>query len=309
MGRCPLIEVQGLTKHYEGRSAIVDLTFSVPRGEVLGLLGPDGAGKSTTLRIISGCLSPTAGTATVAGCDVVTRSREARRRLGYLAQGAPLHGDLRVASHLDTVCRLHGIRRSERRSRVDETLAACGLGDLRREIVGRLSPDSRRRLGLALAVVHGPEVLILDEPAAELDPAAAGEMRRLLAELARGRTVVMASRDLDEVDALCDRALVLERGRRVADPSPAELANRLRRRPRREVVAVVRGERAQVERHLRRAAGVAEVTVTDLEGGRLRVVVTGDGDDLQDAAARVILQQGFRLEELSSREPPSEDGS
>jgi ABC-2 type transport system ATP-binding protein len=302
MGRCPLIEVQGLTKLYEGRPAIVDLTFSVPRGQVLGLLGPAGAGKTTLLRILTGGVSATAGTARVAGGDALAQSREARRRVGYLAQATPLYDDMRVTAYLETMCRLRGVPPPARRSRVDGTLELCGLADRRGEIIGHLPMDGRQRLGLAQALVHDPEVLILDEPVAGLDEAQATAARRLVGDLGRSRTVVLASHRLSDVGATCGRILILERGRLVADDTPADLARRFGQRRGLEVVALVRGDPAEVERHLLRIDGAAEVALTDLADGRHRVTVTGDREDLQDAVARTIVQGGFRLEELSSRE-------
>jgi ABC-2 type transport system ATP-binding protein len=292
---------------YGGRPAIVDLTFSVPRGQVLGLLGPAGAGKTTLLRVLVGSVNPTSGTATVAGHDVFAQSRDARRRLGYVAQTTPLYDEMRVRASVETMCRLRGVRPSIRRSRVDGVLALCGLADLRDEIIGRLSRDGRQRLGLAQAVVHDPDVLILDAPTAGLDPAQAAAARRLVAELGRSRTVVLASHLLSDVGATCDRVLILERGRLVADDTPADLARRFGQRRGLEVTAVVRGDAAEVERQLRRIDGAVEVALTDLGDGRHRATVTGDPEDLQDAVARTIVQEGFRLEELSSRETTAPD--
>ncbi|HEY4025430.1 MAG TPA: ABC transporter ATP-binding protein [Candidatus Dormibacteraeota bacterium] len=301
-----MIDVKGLTRHYEGRPVIADLTFSVPRGQVLGLLGASGAGKSTTLRILTGYLGATSGTASVADRDVVAQSREARRRLGYAPQTVALYPEMRVASYLDAMCRLRGVRPGVRRFRVDQALATCGLADRRREIIGRLPGIARRRLGLAQAVVHDPEVLLLDDPAAGLDAEQAGETRDLVAELGRQRTVVLASRALADASAVCDRALVLRQGRVVADDAPAELGRRLGQ-GQREVVALVRGDPAGVERHVRSIDGAAKVALADLGDGDHRLTVTGDREDLQDAVARVIVEHGFRLKELSSRAARSDD--
>jgi ABC-2 type transport system ATP-binding protein len=302
-----LIEVQGLTKHFDGRPAIVDLTFAVPRGQVLGFLGPDGAGKSTTMRILAGCLGATSGTAAIAGYDVFEHSRELRRRVGYLPEAARLYEEMRVEPYLETMCRLRGVAPPARRARIDHALAACGLTDRRREIISGLPHELQRRVGLAQAVVHDPEVLILDEPAAGLGPAQARETRDLVSELGRRRTVVLSSHVWSEVTAHCDRVLIVRHGRLVADDTPANLARRLTARGGREVLAVVRGDPARLRRHLRRLAGVGEVTTAELGDGDHRVTVTGDGDDLQDAVARVIVQRGFKLKELSSRKPALDD--
>src|SRR5438445_7181109 len=166
MGRCPVIQVQGLTKYFGPRPAIVDVTFSVPRGQVLGFLGPNGAGKSTTMRILTGYLGATSGTASVAGYDVFDHSLEVRRRVGYLPELNPLYAELRVEPYLELMCRLRGVPPSRSRERIDAAVEACGLVDRRREVIAGLSKGLRQRVGLAQAVVHDPDVLLLDEPTA-----------------------------------------------------------------------------------------------------------------------------------------------
>jgi ABC-2 type transport system ATP-binding protein len=303
MCRWPLIDVQGLTKRYGGRTAVADLTFSVPSGQAFGLLGPDGAGKSTVLRVLAGSLGPTAGAARVAGWDVETQSREARRRVGYLPQAVPLYEEMRVGPYVELLCGLRGVPSRLRRSRVDDALAACGLGDRRGEVIGRLPAVLRLRVGLAQAVAHDPEVLLLDEPGAGLEPEPAAEARALIAELARGRTMLVSARALAGVNALCDRVLVLEEGRRVA----LEAAIRPSERPIREVTAVVAGDGAELARRLRALSGVASVGVAGTGDGVHRVAVAGDREDLQDAIARTVVEGGFSLRELTSGAASAED--
>ena len=307
MGRCPLIEVKGLTKYYDDRPAIVDVSFNVPRGQVLGFLGPNGAGKSTTMRILTGYISASAGTASVAGYDVFERSIDVRRRIGYLPELTPLYNEMRVEPYLEMLCRLRGVPPGRRRARIDRALEACGLAGRRRDIIGRLSRGLRQRVGLAQAVVHDPEVLILDEPTAGLDPAQTRETRELITELGRQHTVVLSSHILPEVSATCERVVIIKEGRLVADDTPANLSRRMGQGRSQQVEAVVRGEPADIERHLRELEGVGEVTVTGLAGGEQRVVVSGDRADLQDAVARVVVGQGFGLRELRSHEPTLED--
>jgi ABC-2 type transport system ATP-binding protein len=281
-----LVEVQGLFRDHEGRPALVDVSFSVARGQAVGLVGPAGSGKSTVLRILAGLLAPTAGTVTIAGHDAGTR--DARRHAGYLAAGAPLFGEMRVESYLRLMCRLRGVPPG----RMDDALERCGLADHRREVVGRLAAGLRRRVGLAQAVVHDPDVLLLDEPGG--DP-------EVIAELGRGRAVVLSGRGPADVGGMCDRVLVLEAGRVVADEAPADL----RARPVLEVTVVFRGDAATAKDHVERLAGVSAVAVEDLDAGAHRLTVTGDRDDLQDAVARVIVEHRLRLEQLSSRRPPA----
>src|SRR5712692_2069382 len=180
-----LIEVQGLTKFYDERPAIQDVTFSVPKGQVLGFLGPNGAGKSTTMRILTGFLGMSSGKASIDGYDVFSHSLEARRRIGYLPETNPLYNEMRVAGFLDLMCRLRGVAPSKRRARIDHAIDVCGLEDRRSEIIARLSKGLRQRVGLAQAIVHDPEVVILDEPTAGLDPAQTRSTRTLIKELGR----------------------------------------------------------------------------------------------------------------------------
>jgi ABC-2 type transport system ATP-binding protein len=289
MGRCPLIEAQGLTKRCGGRAAVADLTFTARSGEVLGLLGLEGAGKSTTLRLLAGGLLPDSGTATVAGYDAA--SREARRRVGCVAQGAPVFDDMRVESYLAAMARLRGVRP---RPGVDLALEACGLTACRRSAIAALSPVDRRRVAVAGAVVHEPAVLLLDEPSAGLGPDAADEVRALVALVLRGRTAVLAGRDRSGLGA-CDRVLVLRAGALVGDEAPAALDDRPARR---RVTAVVGGDRAEIERRARALEGVTDVKLSAMGGGDHRLTVSGDREDLQDAVARMVIGAGLALKEL-----------
>jgi len=301
MAAVQLIEVQGLTKYYDDRPAIADLTFSVPRGQMLGLLGPAGAGKSTIMRILTGYLRATSGEASVAGCDVFERSREARKHIGYLPETTLLYNEMRVERFLETMCRLHGVPPRRRRHRIDYALTACGLTEHRKHVIGHLSQALRRRVGLAQAVVHEPPVLVLDDPGASLDSAQTEEMLQLIRALGERRTVMLSSRVPAEVNAMCDRVLLINGGRLVADEAPHGLSRRLAEKPKREVEAVIAGDAASVDLALRGLAGVTEVIVTSNGDGENRLTVTGDGDDLQDAVARVIVGLGVSLRGLNSR--------
>jgi ABC-2 type transport system ATP-binding protein len=222
-----LIDVQGLTKHHAGRQAVVDLTLSVPDGQVAALLGPRGAGKTTIARILSGCLRASGGTASIAGFDLARRSREARRHLGYLPQGAPLYREMRVGAFLEVMCRLRGVEPARRRGLVEDVLAVCGLRALSGEVIGRLSRGFQQRVGLAQAVVHDPPVAILDEPAGGLDAVQAREIWGVVSELSRGRTALVTSSELAGVSPNCQRVLLLRGGRLVADETAIAFDRRL----------------------------------------------------------------------------------
>ena len=307
VGRSQLIEVQGLTKYYGERPAISEVTFSVPRGQVLGFLGPNGAGKSTTMRILTGYLSASSGSASIAGFDVFDRSLEVRRRVGYLPELAPLYRDMRVDGYLALMCKLRGVPPSRRKERIGYVISACGLEERRRDVIGHLSKGLRQRVGLAQAVVHDPDVLILDEPTAGLDPAQTRETRSLISQLGRQHTVILSSHILPEVSATCERVVIINQGRLVADDTPRNLSRRLSEGRAQQVEAVVRGTGEDLERRLRELPGVQEVQLSDLEDGERRLLVSGQSADLEDAVARAVIGSGMGLRELHSRALSLED--
>src|SRR5712691_1825355 len=302
-----LIEVQGLTKNYGERAAVQDVTFSVPSGQVLGFLGPNGAGKSTTMRILTGYIGATSGSASVAGFDVFSESLEVRRRIGYLPETAPLYNEMRVAGFLSLMCKLRGVPPSRRRAQVDDAVDACGLGDRRDEVIGRLSRGLRQRVGLAQAIVHQPEALILDEPTAGLDPGQTRETRDLIKQLGRDRTVVLSSHILSEVEATCERVLIINEGRLVADGAPGKLAQRIGTGRKHEVELVVRGDADEVEAALREVHGVDALSSTPTESGVVRVVVSTRLPDLREALSRAVIEGGFGLLEVQARTLSLED--
>jgi ABC-2 type transport system ATP-binding protein len=302
-----LIEVQGLTKYYGERPAISEVTFSVPRGQVLGFLGPNGAGKSTTMRILTGYLSASSGSASIAGFDVFERSLEVRRRVGYLPELAPVYSEMRVESYLALMCRLRGVPPARRKERIDYAVTSCGLEERRHDIIGHLSKGLRQRVGLAQAVVHDPDVLILDEPTAGLDPAQTRETRSLISQLGRQHTVILSSHILPEVSATCERVVIINQGRLVADDTPRNLSRRLSEGRAQQVEAVVRGSGEDLERRLREIPGVQDVQLSEPEDGERRLVVSGQSAGLEDAVARAIIGAGMGLRELRSRALSLED--
>ncbi len=304
-----MIEVQGLTKFYDERPAIQDVTFSVPKGQVLGFLGPNGAGKSTTMRILAGFQGMSGGKASVDGLDVFSHSLEVRRRIGYLPESNPLYNEMRVRGFLDLMCRLRGVPPSRRRARVEHAIDACGLEDRRGEIIGRLSKGLRQRVGLAQAIVHDPMVLILDEPTAGLDVAQTRETRILVKELGRQHTVILSSHILPEVSATCERVLIINEGRVVADDTPQRLTERLGREHRQEIEMVLRGAASadEIDAKLRAVMGVEEVTVSS-EGDELwRVVVSGPTAGLREELTRVAVEGGLGVREVHARRLTLED--
>ncbi len=222
-----MIHVSHLTRRFGSLVAVEDVSFEIERGEVVGFLGPNGAGKTTTMRILSGYLPATAGAVSVAGHDVLRRSMEVRRRIGYLPEAVPLYGELRVVEMLEFQGRLHSIPRAERRRRIAAVLERVGLADRARQIIGALSRGLRQRAGLAVALLPEPDVLILDEPTSGLDPVQRIEVRQLIGELSAEHTVLLSSHILPEIEAVCPRVIVLHRGRKAADGTQEDLVRKL----------------------------------------------------------------------------------
>ena len=302
-----MIEVKGLTKFYDERPAVVDVTFSVPRGQVLGFLGPNGAGKSTTMRMLTGFISASAGTATIGGFDIFQHSIDVRRRVGYLPESAPLYNEMRVADYLSLMCRLRGVHPSRRRERLEYAIEACGLVERRRDIIGRLSKGLRQRVGLAQAVIHDPDVLILDEPTSGLDPAQTRETRDMIRELGRRHTVILSSHILPEVSATCERVVIINQGRLVADDTPATLGRRVSAGRALEVEMVVRGESEKIAQKVRRIRGVESVEVSEAGPDTSRIIVSSQREDLREALSKAMVSGGFGLLEVRSRELSLED--
>jgi len=218
-----MIKTQNLTKNYDGLLAVDDLTFSVEPGEVLGFLGPNGAGKSTTMRMLAGFITPTSGTGSICGHDISTDPLAAKRELGYLPEGAPHYGEMTVGGFLDFIADLRGLSGAHRKSRLDYVLGRLQLEPVIAQTIDTLSKGFKRRVGLAQAIVHDPRVLILDEPTDGLDPLQKHEVRTLIGEIAREKTIVISTHILEEVDAVCTRAIIVARGKLVADDTPAGL--------------------------------------------------------------------------------------
>ena len=221
-----LIEITGLTKRFGGFTAVDDVTFNVARGEVLGFLGPNGAGKSTTMRMLAGFMTPTAGTARICGHDVQTASLAARTMLGFLPEGSPVYPDMTVLGFLSFVASIRGYKGGEAADRVEHALGLTSLESVRLQPVETLSKGFKRRVGLAQALLHDPPVLVLDEPTDGLDPNQKHEVRDLIARMAPDKAIVISTHILEEVGAVCSRAIIIANGRIVADGTPAELETR-----------------------------------------------------------------------------------
>ena len=291
-----MIEVQHLTKQYGRVTAVDDVTFRVERGEILGFLGPNGAGKTTTMRVLTGYMPATSGRAIVAGFDVFEQPLEAKRRTGYLPETPPLYPEMTVREYLGFVARIKGIPAGERNSRVDTAMEKARVTDMAARHCGKLSKGYRQRVGLAQALIHNPDVLILDEPTAGLDPKQIIETRELIKHLAGDHTVILSTHILPEVSQTCQRVVIINRGRVVAIDSPANLTRRLGGAQAMYVQVDGGSEEASV---LGRVAGITRVTEVDRHDGVVGFEVeSGAGSDMRREIARAVVASGWGLLEL-----------
>ena len=292
-----MIEVKQLTKRYARHDAVREISFSVNRGEIVGFLGPNGAGKTTTLRMLTGFLPPTSGTARVAGFDISRQSLEARRKIGYMPENVPLYGEMRVREYLKFRAQLKGLCRSDTRRRVGEVLESCGLQAVRRKMIKALSKGFRQRVGLADALVHNPELLILDEPTNGLDPNQIRQIRELIGQLGQAHTVFISTHILHEVEMTCNRVIIIDNGRIKAADTPANLTRRMRAAGR--VQVEIQADSAAAAGAINRLEHVKKVTPEPLEDGWSRFTVWVDsGSDPREQIARIASQFGWPLRSL-----------
>jgi ABC-2 type transport system ATP-binding protein len=287
-----MIEVERLTKDYGTVVAVRDVSFSVGKGEVVGFLGPNGAGKSTTLRVLAGFLGATSGRVSIAGHDIATDSLAARRALGYMPEAAPLYPELRVREYLEFRAALKQVPRRERKKAVDRSLELGKIADVAETLVGHLSKGYRQRVALSDALVSSPGLLILDEPTAGLDPNQILEVRKLLRELGESHTILLSTHILSEVEAVCDRALVIARGRLVAEGTLSEL---LTQQKGRDYTLSLRANVIDVEPAIAKVDGAKLLTCETLPGGFVSVIVHASGDDpdaIIEGAVTALVQAG-----------------
>ena len=301
-----MIEVRDLTKRYPGRTAVDGLSFTVGRGEVVGFLGPNGAGKSTTLRILSTFMPATAGTARVAGFDVFHQPDEVRRRLGYMPENNPLHLDMRVREYLKFRARLKGLGWTRSRERVDTVIRQCGLQDVQRRIIGQLSKGYRQRVGLADALVHEPDLIILDEPTIGLDPHQIRSVRALIKQLGERHTVLLSTHILSEVEMTCSRVLILNQGRILAADRVEDLEKRFSLDG--QVVAEIGASASELQEAFRDFPEVERMHLSPSGGDFQRLALTPrNGADLRPVVFGVVRQRGWELRELTRSRHSLED--
>jgi len=290
-----LVEIENLTRYYGNFVAVDHVSFSIERGEIVALLGPNGAGKTTTMRMLTCFLPPSEGTARVDGHDVRESPAEVRRRIGYMPENNPLYGEMRTGEYLRFRAELKGVARRERRRRVERCMELCGVRDVRRQVVRTLSKGYRQRVGLADALLGDPDVLILDEPTIGLDPNQVRQARATIRALSDRHTILLSTHILQEAEAICRRAVIIDAGRVVADDTVENLSEQTLRAP---VRVELRGDPQQQRAGLSALEGVEQVGVESRDGWNCFRILSGRGD-VREAVYALAVRNGWPLRELT----------
>ena len=298
-----MIEVQGLKKKYGSHLAVDDVSFRVGRGEVVGFLGPNGAGKTTTLRMLTGFLAPTAGSITIDGQDALTT--DVRNRIGYMSEGVPLHLDMRVLEYMRFRAELKGVPRSVRNMGIDKALEQASVDDVKNRIIGQLSKGYRQRVGLADALLSDPPLLVLDEPTAGLDPNQIRQVRELIRSLSGNKTVFVSTHILSEVEAICDRVVIIDKGRKVGEGTPQSLRQTLNHNQTLHIAVVATLDVVkQAVSSVEQASWIGGEEDGQRAVAQLRVM---DGDAGVEAVSRALMRAGLPLVELRVEQPSLEE--
>lgn len=300
-----MIKVSGVTKKYPARLAVDDISFEVGQGEIVGFLGPNGAGKTTTMRMLSGYLPMTAGAIEVAGFDVSREPQEVRRRIGYLPESCPLYPEMRVDEYLRFRAELKGVKGPARRARLNEVKEQCGLTEVGKRIIGQLSKGYRQRVGLADSLVHDPDLLILDEPTVGLDPYQIRQVRELIRRLSKRHTILLSTHILQEVEAICQRILIINQGRIVASDTEQNLHRMLHASTviEMEVLADLPGA---VER-VNATAGMEVRNASELESGWIWLEIEADAPSMRVELFNLAVTEGWSMRRLTEQEHSLED--
>jgi ABC-2 type transport system ATP-binding protein len=307
LGRRQMISVKNLTKRFGSTVAVDNISFEVDKGEVVGFLGPNAAGKTTTMRMLTCYLAPDGGAASVAGFDVVADSLEVRRRVGYLPESAPLYADMKVASALEFIADVRGIPHDERAGRIAKMVDVCGLEAMVGRTIGTLSKGFKQRVGLAQTLIHDPEILILDEPTTGLDPSQIIEIRELIKQIGRERTVILSTHILPEVEVTCSRVLIISDGRIVASGTPQELQSVAGGET--SVQVSIKGGGPEVLEKLGAIASARSVSRAGTAGGDYTTYIlkAKDGGDIGEEVFRVAVENRWTLNELKRETLSLED--
>ncbi|MEI6222726.1 MAG: ATP-binding cassette domain-containing protein [bacterium] len=301
-----MISVSGLTKQYPGYKAVSDLSFEIQRGEIIGFLGPNGAGKTTTMRMLTGYIPASAGKISIAGLDIQENSLEVRKKIGYLPENVPLYREMTVNAYLTFNAQLKGVNKNDIPDQIQEVLESCNLLDVRYKIIDKLSKGYRQRVGLAQALIGDPEILILDEPTVGLDPKQILEIRSLIKELGKKRTVILSTHILPEVSQICNRVLIITKGTLVASGTPAELQAKMKK----SEVLTVQVKCDDIEKFsefLKGKISAIKNVKAQEENGIITAVIESDKDIRKDVTASIVSNKNFDLLEIKKQEVNLED--
>ena len=299
-----MISVEGLTRYYGDTRAISDVTFNVQKGEILGLLGPNAAGKTTTMRILTCFMPPTSGKAKVAGFDIFENSMDVRRITGYLPENPPLYTDMVVRDYLDFVAKLKGVEKSRRSTELDIVVEKVSIGNVQKSLIGKLSKGYKQRVGLAQSLINNPQIVILDEPTVGLDPKQIIEIRELIKNLRGEHTVILSSHILPEIEQTCDRVVIINEGKVVAEDTVENLTNRLQGGER--TLLQVEGPEDGVRKALESASGIKSLDVNTVSESLLELIVESD-QDIRKELASLIVKNNFGLLGLTAEKFTLED--
>jgi ABC-2 type transport system ATP-binding protein len=292
-----MLEVNSLNKKFGDVHAVKNLNFQIRKGEIFGFLGPNGAGKTTTMRMVTCFIPPTSGSIRVDGHDTATDSLYVRRKIGYLPENNPIYNDMTVKEYLKFVAEIRGIKGDKQTTRIKDLFAICGLTKMADRQIGKLSKGYRQRAGLAQAMMHDPDLLILDEPMSGLDPNQIVEIRNLIKKMGQEKTVIYCSHILSEVSATCDRILIINDGQLVASGTPDELTSRSARGNR--YIVRVRADRTDVETAFKTLSGVSSVAINGVAGEWVAAeVVVGEKEEIGESLFRCVVDKGWSLSEL-----------
>ena len=296
-----MIEVKNLTKYYGGFPAVIELDFTVAKGEILGFLGPNGAGKTTVMKILTGFMPPSSGTASIAGYDVVSQSLSARKHIGYLPETVPLYTDMTVEDYLGFMGTIRGMNRPYIQKRIPEVIDVCRLGEYQSTHIGKLSKGYRQRVGIAQAIIHEPDVLVLDEPTIGIDPIQVVETRQLIKDLGGEHTLILSTHILPEVSMICERVIIIHEGQIVAEDKPQNLAERLQSVQRIELD--IKGPPKDVLNALRGIKGIGDVSKSgDIQDGISSYLAESRrGLDVREEIASSIVNRGWGLLKMEPR--------
>lgn len=302
-----MIEIKNLTKKFGENLILNDISFSVKKGEVLGFLGPNGAGKTTTMKILTSFWSPTSGSVEIDGLDVRENSLKVRQKIGYLPETVPLYDDMRVYEYLKFVAEIRGLSKEKVKDRIKEVVKSCGLGKVIRQPIEELSKGYRQRVGLAQAIMHNPDILILDEPTTGLDPNQIAEIRNLIRELGKEKTVILSTHILGEVSATCDRVVIINNGKIVGEGKPEDL---IAQAGGRELIYVkIKGGKEQVLAKLRELDNVEKAEVKDKETDEIYgyEIEPQQGIDLRENLSKMVMNNNWSILEFNKKSVSLED--